>query len=123
MAILMKSRAEPYLARADAAFLSRTIALTFRVKALKRVIANANFTGQPFDIDLIKDSLKDLLALQDRPVSLDNIKQVAEYYKIKVADLMSKSAIARWRGQDRWRWRWQKLTHHSLPEIGDAFGI
>ena len=57
--------------------------------ALKRVIASAHFTGRPFDIDLIKDSLKDLLALQDRQISLDNMKKiVAEYYKIKVADLM-----------------------------------
>lgn len=58
--------------------------------ALKRVIASANFTGRPFDIDLIKESLKDLLALQDKQVSLDNIKRiVAEYYKIKLADRKS----------------------------------
>ena len=59
--------------------------------ALKRVIASAHFTAKPIDVDLIKDSLKDLLALQDKQVSLDNIQRtVAEYYKIKVADLMSK---------------------------------
>jgi chromosomal replication initiator protein len=92
--------------------------------ALKRVIASANFTGRPFDIDLIKDSLKDLLALQDKQVSLDNIKRkVAEYYKIKVADLMSKRrnrSVARPRQVAMAMAK--ELTHHSLPEIGDAFG-
>ena len=92
--------------------------------ALKRVIASANFTGRPFDVDLIKDSLKDLLALQDKQVSLDNIKRkVAEYYKIKVADLMSKRrnrSVARPRQVAMALSK--ELTNHSLPEIGDAFG-
>lgn len=92
--------------------------------ALKRVIASANFTGRPFDVDLIKDSLKDLLALQDKQVSLDNIKRiVAEYYKIKVGDLMSKRrsrSIARPRQVAMALAK--ELTHYSLPEIGDAFG-
>ena len=92
--------------------------------ALKRVIASANFTGRPFDIDLIKDSLKDLLALQDRQISLENIKRtVAEYYKIKVADLMSKRrsrSVARPRQVAMALAK--ELTNHSLPEIGDAFG-
>jgi chromosomal replication initiator protein len=88
------------------------------------VIASANFTGRPFDIELIKDSLKDLLALQDKQVSLDNIKRkVAEYYKIKVADLMSKRrnrSVARPRQVAMALAK--ELTRHSLPEIGDAFG-
>ena len=92
--------------------------------ALKRVIASANFTGRPFDIDLIKESLKDLLALQDKQVSLENIKRtVADYYKIKVADLLSKRrnrSIARPRQVAMALSK--ELTNHSLPEIGDAFG-
>ena len=92
--------------------------------ALKRVIASANFTGRPFDIDLIKESLKDLLALQDKQVSLENIKRiVADYYKIKVADLMSKRrnrSVARPRQMAMALAK--ELTNHSLPEIGDSFG-
>ena len=92
--------------------------------ALKRVIASANFTGRPFDIELIKESLKDLLALQDKQVSLENIKRiVAEYYKIKLADLLSKRrnrSIARPRQVAMALSK--ELTNHSLPEIGDAFG-
>lgn len=92
--------------------------------ALKRVIANAHFTSKPIDIDLIKDSLKDLLALQDRQVSMDNIQRtVAEYYKIKVADLMSRRrsrSVARPRQVAMALSK--ELTNHSLPEIGDSFG-
>ncbi|MEH6589354.1 MAG: chromosomal replication initiator protein DnaA [Halioglobus sp.] len=92
--------------------------------ALKRVIANAHFTGRPIDIDLIKDSLKDLLALQDKQVSMDNIQRtVAEYYKIKVADLMSRRrsrSVARPRQVAMALSK--ELTNHSLPEIGDSFG-
>ena len=92
--------------------------------ALKRVIASAHFTGRKIDIELIKDSLKDLLALQDKQVSLDNIQRtVAEYYKIKVADLMSRRrsrSVARPRQVAMALAK--ELTNHSLPEIGDSFG-
>ncbi len=92
--------------------------------ALKRVIASAHFIGRDIDIDLIKDSLKDLLALQDKQVSLDNIQRtVAEYYKIKVADLMSRRrsrSVARPRQVAMALSK--ELTNHSLPEIGDSFG-
>jgi chromosomal replication initiator protein len=92
--------------------------------ALKRVIASAHFTARSIDIPLIKDSLKDLLALQDRQVSLDNIQRtVAEYYKIKLAELMSKRrsrSVARPRQVAMALAK--ELTNHSLPEIGDSFG-
>ncbi|RLQ22056.1 chromosomal replication initiator protein DnaA [Seongchinamella sediminis] len=92
--------------------------------ALKRVIASAHFTKRDIDIELIKDSLKDLLALQDKQVSLDNIQRtVAEYYKIKVADLMSRRrsrSVARPRQVAMALAK--ELTNHSLPEIGDSFG-
>ena len=92
--------------------------------ALKRVIASAHFTGRAIDIDLIKESLKDLLALQDKQISMDNIQRtVAEYYKIKMADLMSRRrsrSVARPRQVAMALSK--ELTNHSLPEIGDSFG-
>ena len=92
--------------------------------ALKRVIASANFTRRPVDVDLVKESLKDLLALQDKQVSLDNIQRtVAEYYKIKVADLNSRRrnrSVARPRQVAMALAK--ELTNYSLPEIGDSFG-
>jgi len=92
--------------------------------ALRRVIATSVFTGKPITLDFAKDALKDLLALQDKLVTIDNIqKTVAEYFKIRVADLLSKS---RRRSITRPRQiamsLAKKLTTHSLPEIGDAFG-
>ena len=128
VAILMKKAEQSHISLAPEAafFIAQRIRSNVRELegALKRVIASANFTGRPFDIDLIKDSLKDLLALQDKQVSLDNIKRkVAEYYKIKVADLMSKRrnrSVARPRQVAMAMAK--ELTHHSLPEIGDAFG-
>ncbi|MGI9277719.1 MAG: chromosomal replication initiator protein DnaA [Endozoicomonas sp.] len=92
--------------------------------ALKRVIASAHFMGRNIDIDLIRESLKDLLALQDKQVSIDNIQRtVAEYYKIKVADILSKRrsrSVARPRQIAMALSK--ELTSHSLPEIGDAYG-
>jgi len=92
--------------------------------ALKRVIANSNFTGKEIDIPLIKDSLKDLLAIQARQVSVDNIqKTVAEYYNIKLSDLLSKRrsrSIARPRQMSMFLAK--ELTNYSLPEIGESFG-
>lgn len=92
--------------------------------ALKRVVASAQFTGKPVDVPLIRDSLKDLLALQDKQVSLDNIQRTtAEYYKIKVVDLLSKRrnrSVARPRQVAMALAK--ELTNHSLPEIGDSFG-
>ena len=92
--------------------------------ALKRVIAHANFKGQQIDLDLIKEALRDLFALQDKLVTIDNIQRsVAEYYKIKMADMLSKRrnrSVARPRQVAMSLSK--ELTNHSLPEIGDAFG-
>ncbi|MBB71738.1 MAG: chromosomal replication initiator protein DnaA [Legionellales bacterium] len=92
--------------------------------ALKRVIANANFTGQDITLDFVKESLRDLLSLQEKLVTIENIiKTVAEYYKVKVADILSKRrsrSVARPRQIAMALAK--ELTNHSLPEIGDAFG-
>ncbi len=92
--------------------------------ALRRVIANSQFTGRPITLDFAREALKDLLALQERMVTIENIqKTVAEYFKIRVADLLSKR-----RSRSITRPRQvamalaKELTNHSLPEIGDAFG-
>ncbi len=92
--------------------------------ALRRVAANAQFTGSAITVDFAKEALKDLLALQDKLVTVENIqKTVADYYKIRVADLHSKR-----RSRSITRPRQlamalaKELTSHSLPEIGDAFG-
>lgn len=92
--------------------------------ALNRVIADAHFKGQPITIDLVRESLKDLFAVQDKQVGIENIQRVvADYYKIKIADLHSKRrtrSIARPRQVAMALAK--ELTNHSLPEIGDAFG-
>lgn len=92
--------------------------------ALKRVIANASFTGKMITLDFVRESLKDLLALQDKLITIENIqKTIAEYYKIKVSDLTSKRrnrSVARPRQMAMAIAK--ELTNHSLPEIGEAFG-
>lgn len=92
--------------------------------ALHRVMANATFTGRPITLEFAKEALRDLLALQDRLVTIENIqKTVAEYSKVRVADLLSKR-----RNRSITRPRQiamslaKELTSHSLPEIGDQFG-
>lgn len=92
--------------------------------ALKRVLANAKFTGSDITLEFVQEALRDVLALQDKLVSIDNIlRTTAEYYKTKVADLLSKRrnrSIARPRQVAMALCK--ELTNHSLPEIGDAFG-
>jgi chromosomal replication initiator protein len=92
--------------------------------ALRRILANARFTGQPITLEFAKDALRDVLALQDKLVTVENIqKTVAEYFKIRVADLLSKRrnrSIARPRQIAMALAK--ELTTHSLPEIGDGFG-
>jgi len=92
--------------------------------ALRRVIANAQFTGREITTEFTKEALHDLLSLQDKLVNIDNIqKTVAEYFKIRIADLSSKNrkqSITRPRQMAMCLAR--ELTSHSFPEIGDAFG-
>jgi chromosomal replication initiator protein len=92
--------------------------------ALRRVIANAQFTGREITIEFAKEALHDLISLQDKLVNIDNIqKTVAEYFKIRIADLSSKNrkqSITRPRQMAMSLSR--ELTSHSFPEIGDAFG-
>ncbi len=91
--------------------------------ALKRVVANSRFTDQEIDVPFVKDALKDLFVISAKMVSIDNIqKTVAEYYNIKLSDLLSKR-----RSRSITRPRQlamaltKSLTNHSLPEIGEAF--
>ena len=91
---------------------------------LKRVLAYARFSGQEISVDLCRDALRDLLAIQSRQVSIENIqKTVADYYKIKVSEMYSKK-----RSRNVARPRQiamalaKELTHMSLPDIGEAFG-
>ena len=128
VAILMKkaTQAKVELPHDAAFFIAQRIRSNVRELegALKRVIAHAHFMGRDITIELIRESLKDLLALQDKLVSVDNIQRtVAEYYKIKIADLLSKRrsrSVARPRQVAMALSK--ELTNHSLPEIGDAFG-
>ena len=88
------------------------------------MIATARFQGQKISVEFAKLALHDLIALQDKQVSIENIQKiVAEYYKIRVADLHSKRrtrSVARPRQIAMALAK--SLTSHSLPEIGDAFG-
>jgi chromosomal replication initiator protein len=92
--------------------------------ALRRVIANSRFTGHPITLEFTKEALKDLLSLQAKLVTIENIqKTVADYYKVRMSDLLSKRrsrSVARPRQVAMALSK--ELTNHSLPEIGDAFG-
>lgn len=92
--------------------------------ALRRLVANSQFTGVPINLDFAKDALKDMLAAQDKQVTIENIqKTVAEYYKIRTSELLSSRrtrSIARPRQVAMALAK--ELTKHSLPEIGDSFG-
>jgi chromosomal replication initiator protein len=128
VAILMSKAAAEGIALPEevAFFIAKRIRSNVRELegALRRVLANSQFTGEAITLDFTKHALKDLLALQARLVSIENIqKTVADYFKIRVADLLSKRrsrSIARPRQIAMSLAK--ELTNHSLPEIGDAFG-
>ena len=92
--------------------------------ALNRVMANSNLTGHPITLDFAHESLKDLILILDKQITIENIqKTTAEYYKIRVSDLVSKRrnrSVARPRQVAMALSK--ELTNHSLPEIGEAFG-
>ncbi len=92
--------------------------------ALRRIVANAEFTGRRITLDFAKEALRDMLAAQDKQVTIENIqKTVAEYYKIRTSELLSSTrsrTIARPRQIAMALSK--ELTNHSLPEIGNAFG-
>ncbi len=127
-AILIKkaSQVNTVLSQDVAFFIAKRIPSNVRdlEGALRRVLANAQFTGKEITTDFAKEALHDLFSIQDKLVSIENIqKTVAEYFKIRVSDLSSKT-----RKQSVTRPRQiamslaRDLTSHSYPEIGDAFG-
>ncbi len=115
-----------YLGNDEAMFMAQKLRSNVRELegALKKVVAHARFMGSEITIPLVKDALKDLLAIQSKLVSVDNIQRtVAEYYKIKMADMISKRrnrSVARPRQMAMCLSK--ELTNHSLPEIGTMYG-
>lgn len=128
VAILIKKARQEGIELADevAFFIAKRVRSNVRELegALRRVLASSRFTGRPIDLALAGESLKDLLAFQERLVTIHNIqKTVAEYYKIRMADMHAKTRsrqIARPRQIAMALAK--ELTPHSLPDIGDAFG-
>ncbi len=128
VAILLTKAAEMgiFLSEDSAFYIAEKIRSNVRELegALRRVGANAKFTNREIDVNLIKESLKDLLAIQQRQISIENIqKTVSDYYNIRVSDLLSSKrnrSLARPRQVSMCLSK--ELTNHSLPEIGDSFG-
>ncbi len=125
--IMKKAEVESIILPEDVAFfLAQHIQSNVRELegGLKRVLAYSRFTGLELSLDLCRDALKDLLSVQNRQISIENIqKTVADYYKIKVSEMYSKK---RTRNLARPRQvamsLAKELTQLSLPDIGDAFG-
>jgi len=92
--------------------------------ALNRIIAMAKFTGHALDVHLAKDALRDLIAVRGRQVTIENIqKTVADYFKIKVAEMYSKKRTRNFSKPRQIAMALSReLTNHSFPEIGEAFG-
>jgi chromosomal replication initiator protein len=128
VAILMSKAAQSNIELPDdvAFFIAKHIQSNIRELegALRRVMASARFTGRPIDLEFTREALRDLLALQDKLVTTENIqKVVAEYYKIRVSDLLSpRRSRTITRPRQIAMSLGKELTSHSLPEIGNAFG-
>lgn len=128
VAILLKKAEAVNLNLSDdvAFFIAKQIRSSVRELegALNRIIAMAKFTGHAIDIHLAKDALRDLIAVRGRQITLENIqKTVADYYKIKVAEMYSKKRTRNFaRPRQIAMALARELTNHSFPEIGEAFG-
>ncbi len=92
--------------------------------ALRKILAYSRFHGKDITIDVVKDALKDLLSVQNRQISVENIqKTVADFFNIKVADMYSKKRPANIaRPRQIAMYLAKELTQKSLPEIGELFG-
>jgi len=128
VAILQKKAEEAHtnLPNEVAFFIAKRIRSNIRELegAFRRVLATANFTGTSITLDFAKEALRDLIALQERTITIDNIqKTVAEYYKIRTSDLhSSRRSRSITRPRQLAMALSKELTNHSLPEIGAAFG-
>ena len=128
VAILMSKAQQSHIDLPDdvAFFIAKRIQSNIRELegALRRVVASARFTGRPINLEITREALRDLLVLQDKLVTIDNIqKVVAEYYKIRVSDLHSaRRSRTITRPRQIAMALAKEMTTHSLPEIGDAFG-
>ena len=126
MRLAIKNATSVELSNEVAFFIAKRIRSNVRELegALKRVIANSRFTQRPITMDFTREALKDLLALQEKLVTIENIQRtVSEYYSVSLKDLLSKRrtrSVARPRQMAMALAK--ELTNHSLPEIGDAFG-
>jgi len=128
VAILLKKAEEAkFVLHEDVAFfIAKQVRSSVRELegALNRIVAMAKFTGHAIDVQLAKDALKDLIAVRGRQITIENIqKTVADYYKIKVAEMYSKKRTRNFaRPRQIAMSLARELTNHSFPEIGEAFG-
>lgn len=128
VAILLKKAEEAkFVLNEDVAFfIAKQVRSSVRELegALNRIVAMAKFTGHAVDVHLAKEALKDLIAVRGRQITIENIqKTVADYYKIKVAEMYSKKRSRNFaRPRQIAMALARELTNHSFPEIGEAFG-
>ncbi|MEO0317542.1 MAG: hypothetical protein RL404_1219 [Pseudomonadota bacterium] len=128
VAILLKKAAQEGAGLSDdvAFFVAKHLRSNVRELegALRKILAYSRFHGKEITIDIVKDALKDLLSVQNRQISVENIqKTVADFFNIKVADMYSKKRPANIaRPRQIAMYLAKELTQKSLPEIGELFG-
>ena len=125
--LLKKAEAAKFVLHEDVAFfIAKQVRSSVRELegALNRIVAMAKFTGHEIDVSLAREALKDLIAVRGRQITMENIqKTVADYYKIKVAEMYSKKRSRNFaRPRQIAMALARELTNHSFPEIGEAFG-